>query len=38
MRVKEFVETEEYRQTKRKLADLQEEFRRTGYPPGWARE
>ncbi len=38
VRVKEFVETEEYRQTKQELADLQEEFRRTGLPPGWARE
>lgn len=38
MKVKEFVETEEYRQAKRDLADLQEEFRRTGLPPGWARE
>jgi len=38
VRVKEFVETEEYRQAKRDLADLQEEFRRTGLPPGWARE
>lgn len=38
MRVKEFVETEEYRQAKKALADLQEEFRRTGLPPGWARE
>jgi hypothetical protein len=38
MKVKEFVETEEYRQTKKNLADLQEAFRRTGLPPGWARE
>jgi hypothetical protein len=38
MRVKEFVETEEYRQAKKALADLEEEFRRTGLPPGWARE
>jgi hypothetical protein len=38
VKVKEFVETEEYRQTKRDLAELQEEFRRTGLPPGWARE
>jgi len=38
MLVKEFVETEEYRQTQRDLADLKEEFRRTGLPPGWARE
>jgi len=38
MKVKEFVETEEFRQAKQALADLQEEFRRTGLPPGWARE
>ena len=38
MKVKEFVETEEFRQAKKDLADLQEEFRRTGLPPGWARE
>jgi hypothetical protein len=38
MKVQEFVETEEFRQTKRELADLEEEFRRTGLPPGWARE
>lgn len=38
VRVKEFVETEEYRRTKQELADLEEEFRRTGLPPGWARD
>ncbi len=38
MKVQEFVETEEYRQAKADLADLEEEFRRTGLPPGWARE
>ena len=38
MKVKEFVESEEFRQAKRALADLQEQFRRTGLPPGWARE
>jgi hypothetical protein len=38
MKVKEFVETEEFRRAKKALADLQEEFRRTGLPPGWARE
>ncbi len=37
MKVKEFVESDEYRQAKKALADLQEEFRRTGLPPGWAR-
>lgn len=38
MKVQEFVETEEYLRTKQELADLEEEFRRTGLPPGWARE
>jgi hypothetical protein len=38
MKVKEFVETEEFRRAKQALADLEEEFRRTGLPPGWARE
>ena len=38
MKVKEFVETEELRRAKRALADLEEQFRRTGLPPGWARE
>jgi len=38
MKVKEFVESEAFRQAKQALADLQEEFRRTGLPPGWARE
>jgi hypothetical protein len=38
VRVKEFVETEEYRRTRQELADLEEEFRRTGLPPGWARD
>jgi hypothetical protein len=38
MKVQEFVESEELRQTKRELAELEEEFRRTGFPPGWARE
>jgi hypothetical protein len=38
VKVKEFVETEEFRQARRALADLEEEFRRTGLPPGWARE
>jgi hypothetical protein len=37
MKVKEFVESEELRQAKRLLADLEEQFRRTGLPPGWAR-
>jgi hypothetical protein len=38
MKVQEFVESEEYRQAKVALEDLNEEFRRTGRPPGWARE
>ena len=38
MRVKEQVETEELKQARKALADLTEEFRRTGFPPGWARE
>jgi cell division protein FtsN len=38
MKVQEFVESEEFRQAKQALADLREEFRRTGLPPGWARE
>jgi hypothetical protein len=38
MKVQEFVESEEYRKAKEELAGLQEEFRRTGFPPGWARE
>ena len=38
MKVKEFVESEELRRAKKALADLEEQFRRTGLPPGWARE
>jgi hypothetical protein len=38
MKVKEFVESAEFRRAKAALADLEEEFRRTGLPPGWARE
>jgi hypothetical protein len=38
MKIKEFVESEELRRSKAALADLEEEFRRTGLPPGWARE
>jgi hypothetical protein len=37
MKVKEFVESEAFRRAKEALADLEEEFRRTGLPPGWAR-
>ena len=38
MKVKEFVESEELRRAKKALADLEEEFRRTGLPPGWSRD
>jgi hypothetical protein len=38
MKVQEFIESEAFRQAKQDLADLEEEFRRTGLPPGWARE
>ena len=38
MKVKEFVESGEFRLAKQALADLEERFRRTGLPPGWARE
>jgi hypothetical protein len=38
MKVREFVESEELRQAKRTLAGLEEQFRRTGLPPGWTRE
>jgi hypothetical protein len=37
MKVKEFVESEELRQAKQALANLEERFRRTGLPPGWTR-
>jgi len=38
MKVKEQVETVELKQARQAFADLEEEFRRTGLPPGWARE
>jgi hypothetical protein len=38
MKTQEFVESEEFRQAKQDVADLEEEFRRTGFPPGWTRE
>jgi hypothetical protein len=38
MKMQEFVESEEFRQARQDLADLEEEFRRSGHPPGWARE
>jgi hypothetical protein len=36
-RVRKFQETDELRQARKALADLEEEFRRTGLPPGWTR-
>jgi hypothetical protein len=38
MKVKEQIETNELKQARQALADLTEQFRRTGLPPGWARE
>ena len=38
MKVKEQVETGELKQARQALVDLAEQFRRTGLPPGWARE
>ena len=38
MKVQEFVETEEFRRARADLAALEEEFRRSGLPAGWARE
>jgi hypothetical protein len=38
MKVKEQVQTEELKVARQALADLEEEFRRTGLPAGWARE
>jgi hypothetical protein len=35
--VRKFEETPELREAKAALADLEEEFRRTGLPAGWAR-
>ena len=36
--VNEYEESEELRQRKRDIADLEEEYRKTGLPPGWVRE
>ena len=36
--VKEFDESEELRQAKKALVELEEEFRKTGLPPGWSRD
>ena len=38
MKVKEQIETVELNQARQALTDLEEQFRRTGLPPGWARE
>lgn len=38
MKVKEKIETPELIAARKAMADLEEEFRRTGLPPGWARE
>jgi hypothetical protein len=38
MKVKEQIETEGLKSARKALADLEEEFRRTGLPPGWARD
>jgi len=38
MKVREKVETPELVAARQALADLEEEFRRTGLPPGWARQ
>jgi hypothetical protein len=35
--VRKFEETPELRAANKALADLEEEFRRTGLPPGWTR-
>lgn len=36
--VREKVETEELKQARQALEDLEEEFRRTGLPAGWSRD
>jgi hypothetical protein len=38
VRAREHVETDELKRARQALADLEEEFRRTGLPAGWARE
>ena len=38
MKVKEQVETGELKQARQAFTDLEEQFRHTGLPPGWARE
>ncbi len=37
-RVRKFEETEALRRARQALADLEEEYRRTGLPPGWVRD
>ena len=37
MQVREFVETDELRQARKALDDLEEELRHAGLPPGWGR-
>jgi hypothetical protein len=37
-RVRKFEETDALRSARMALADLEEEYRRTGLPPGWARD
>jgi hypothetical protein len=38
VRTRERIETEELTRARQALADLEEEFRRSGLPAGWARE
>lgn len=38
VQVREQVETEELRQARRRIPELEEELRRAGLPPGWGRE
>ncbi len=38
VRTRERVETDELKRARQALAELEEEFRRTGLPAGWARE
>ena len=36
--IRKFEETEDLRAARKALEDLEEEFRRTGLPPGWSRD
>lgn len=38
MQMREFVETEELRQARKAVEELEDELRRAGLPPGWGRE